>query len=298
MTLLLARERHLLLVSGLLFTLLATLWAAPPEIYPVSALLAMLLLALLGGLLLRSGWLPSRNDLRFLACLGFPLLLSHVLAVNHGGSVESLVRILGTLLLFAVARELPWRVAAAVLILLVAGGTVLALHGLWQYFFGFDLILDAGSLAPAAAQRLGTYRVFSRFLLPSVLASFLILALPVAGGLVMHSSQGLHRIFACLAAAAMGAALLLTGSHGALLAILAAGLLAWRPLRGRRLGLAAGVLMATVTGLVLVFFLRGGVLLAGVEGEGPAALRWRNNVAASRMLVDHPLAGVGGGILK
>ena len=63
---------------------------------------------------------------------------------------------------------------------MVAGGAILALYGIWQFLFGLPQLLTQVEPGSPAATRLATGRVFSRFLLPSAFASFLLLVLPQA----------------------------------------------------------------------------------------------------------------------
>jgi O-antigen ligase len=284
-------------VSPLAFVfipLLAVLCVSPPEIHPGAAGLVYLLVLAAGLLLLRAGRLPSAGERWFLAALGLPLVLSHLFAVDVGGSVDSLLRFGVALLLFAAARELRPDEGRAVGLLLIAAAGLLAGYGLWQYFIGFDRLLAADALPAAAAERLGTYRVFGRFLLPSVFASFLILVLPMAAGLT-RVERGWRRIAAALATAAATAALLLTQSHGALLALAATAALWWLTAAGRRPVWAAALTTVSLLGLVLISLVRGGTVFGGAEAAGPVALRLRNYEAAVRMLGDAPVTGVGGG---
>jgi hypothetical protein len=277
-----------------LFPLLATLCVAPPGIHPGAALAVFLLAPLLGVATLHAGWRPARRELWFLAALAFPLVLSHLNAVDAGGSVAGLLRLGVALLIFVAARELCREERRAILVFLVGAGAILALHGLWQFTFGFEGMLAGGGLDEAAAGRLRTYRVYGRFALPSVFGSVLILILPVAVALAM-STRGWRRSAAALAGAAMAGALILTQSHGALLALaLTAGVWWSSGSRSRKRWLAIPAALAAA-GLLLVSVARDGTVLSGATETGPVALRLRNFQAAAGMIGDFPLAGVGGG---
>jgi hypothetical protein len=277
-----------------LFPLLATLCVAPPGIHPGAALAVFLLVPLLGVAALHAGWCPTRREMWFLAALALPLFLSHLFAVDAGGSVDSLLRVAVALLVFVAARELCGEESRAVLVFLVVAAAILAMHGIWQFTFGFDEMLAGGGLDEAVAGRLRTYRVYGRFVLPSVFASVLILILPVAVALAA-SSRGWRRAFPALAGAALAGALLLTQSHGALLALVVAACV-WlaSAFRRRRWWLAIPALLA-MAALLLVSLAREGAVLEGAVETGPVALRMRNFQAAAGMIGDFPLAGVGGG---
>ncbi|MFQ5669628.1 MAG: O-antigen ligase family protein [Acidobacteriota bacterium] len=281
------------LLFFLLCGLLGTLWVAPPEIYPGAAFLAALLLPALGGTLLWTGWLPDRGQRWFLAALVLPLAISHHFALDNGGSLHSMIRLAGALILFAAARRVSPAEARGLLMLLAGGMAVLSLHGLWQYLVGFDRLLADRGLPAGVVERLQTYRVFGRSVLPSVFASLLFLALPVSVGLA-SAARGLARLAWGMAALLSGVAVLLTRSHGALLAAALAAILwgaAGRGISRRWMLCGAAILVA---GFFLVVQAREGVILSPANAQGPLALRGRNLIAATRMILQHPIAGVGG----
>ncbi len=286
---------RLTLLSPMLFALLAMLLVAPPEIHPAGAVGGALLLAVLAAVLM-SGHphRPAPGERAFLLAAAGPLLLSHAFAVDQGGSVDSLVRAGGALAVFAAARRLSARESSGMLALLAAGGAVLALHGIWQAALGFDALLARDGLPEGVAGRLASGRIFARFLLPSVLASFLLLAWPLAAALAL-AARGWRRAAAAAGLALMAGALVLTRSHGALLALALAAAL-WWAMGERRAVRRTGVVAAlALAALVLVSLARGGVILSPAGDSGPAALRVRNLAAAARMIADAPLTGVGGG---
>lgn len=276
----------------ILFTLLAVLWTVPPGIYPLGALAASILLIVLGATLLVNPRRSAAPERRFLLVLLLPLGLSFLQALDRGAAVDRLVLVAGALLVFAATRRLRADEARGVLLLLVSAGALLALHGFWQYLYGLPgLLQDVAAGSPEAA-RLRTLRIFSRFVLPSVFASFLLLAAPVALGLA-RAGRGWRRLVPVAAAAAMGLALLLTRSHGAFAALLAMVLL-WSLVSPRRRSRWTILALAVVLlGFLVVTWSRDGAV--GSELDGPAALRWRNFDTAVAMFVDRPVAGSGGG---
>ncbi len=282
----------------ILFALLAVLWTVPPEVHPLGSLLAYVLLAGLSLVVLppltttiQDG---SREEQRFLVLLLIPLAISFHGALDSGAAVDRLLLVGGALLMFLAGRQLPAAAGRGLILLLVAGGALLALHGVWQYFYTLPRLLQVVEPDSAAASRLSTLRVFSRFLLPSVFASFLLLALPPALALARENLR-VRRVLALMAAAAMAAALLLTRSHGALAALLVAVAL-WHLLAGnRRPARTVAILLVVLAALALVMWSRSGAILTDASGHGPAALRLRNVQTAISMLVDHPVQGLGGG---
>ena len=282
----------------ILFALLAVLWTVPPEVHPLGSVLAFALLAVLSLVVLpaRPGDLAGAPNLEktFLVLLIIPLFISFHGALDSGAAVDRLLLVGGALLMFLAGRRLPSAPARGLILLLVAGGVLLALHGVWQYLHTFPSLLESADLDPAAASRLSTLRVFSRFLLPSVFASFLLLSLPPALGLAREGQKG-RRVLALAAAVIMAVALLLTRSHGALAALLATVVL-WRlPAGRRRPAWTAAIVTVILVALAMVVWSRSGVLLTDASGQGPAALRLRNVQTAFSMLVDHPVQGLGGG---
>ncbi|MCZ6600220.1 MAG: O-antigen ligase family protein [Acidobacteria bacterium] len=276
----------------ILFALLAVLWTVPPGIYPLGALASSALLAALGVALLVDSRLSAAPERSFLLLLLIPLALSFPWALERGAAVDRLVLMGGALLVFAACRRLRADEARGVLLLLVSAGALLALHGFWQYLDGLPRLLQEVEAGSPEAARLRTLRIFARFVLPSVFASFLLLVTPVALGLA-RAGRGWRRLVPLAAAAAMGLALLLTRSHGALAALLGM-IFLWRLAAARRRSrwtLAA--LAVALLGFMVVTWSRDGVVTA--EMEGPAALRWRNFHTAVVMFVDRPVVGSGGG---
>ena len=276
----------------ILFALLAVLWTVPPGIYPLGALAASALLAALGVTLLVNSRLTARPERNFLLLLLLPLGLSFFWALDRGAAVDRLVLMGGALLIFAVTRRLRADEARGVLLLLVSAGTLLAFLGFWQYLYGLPWLLQEVEAVSAEAARLGTLRVFARFVLPSVFASFLLLVAPVALGLA-QARRGWGRLAPAAAAGAMGLALLLTRSHGAFAALLAM-VFFWSLVATSRRSLTTlAALAVALLGFMVVTWSRDGVVSAAMDG--PAALRWRNFQTAVDMFVDRPVAGSGGG---
>ncbi|TDI30001.1 MAG: O-antigen ligase domain-containing protein [Acidobacteria bacterium] len=276
----------------ILFALLVVLWTVPPGIYPLGALAATALLAALGAALLMNPRLQATSERNLLLVLLIPLALSFPQALDRGEAVDRLVLMGGALLVFAASRRLRADEARGVLLLLVSAGALLALHGFWQYLDGLPRMLQEVAAGSPEAARLSSLRIFARFVLPSVFASFLLLAAPVALGLA-RAGRGWRRLLPAAAAAAMGLALLLTRSHGAFAALLAMVFLWSLTAARRRSRWTLTALAVALLGFLVVIWSRDGVVTAGLDG--PAVLRWRNFQTAVAMFLDRPVAGSGGG---
>lgn len=282
------------LPAPILWLLLAILWVVPPEVYPLTAAAVPVLTALLGLVLLASGECYRPGEGWLLAAVAGPLVVSHLFAADTGASVDALVRSGGVFVVFAAARSLSGPARMGTWRLLAVAGAVLAVHGVWQVTFAFDRLLALPDLDPAVATRLATHRVFSRFLLPSTFASFLLLAMPVAAGQALQMRGRGRRLFGAVCLLSV-TGLILTQSQGAVLALVAAGV-CWAVASGRRAVRAGalGLALVGVLALVAVISWRDGALFEGAGASGPAALRWRNWGAAVHMTLDHPITGVGG----
>lgn len=182
--------------------------------------------------------------------------------------------------------EIDWLLAAW-----LAGGTVVALVGVWQYVVGSNLISAEG-----------VWRVRAFYGSPNNLALYIERTLAVVLAFVLFRPTGWMRALAALAMLIQGAALLLTFSKGALLLGLPAMLFTlwlggWivlgRAGQSRRL-LWALAAMALLVALALLPFMateRFQRLLDFSQGTGFLRLNlWRS---ALQMALDHPLFGVG-----
>jgi O-antigen ligase len=173
----------------------------------------------------------------------------------------------------------------AVLIGLAAGGVVVALFGLAQYALGQNLVVAEGGLA----------RLQSIYFSPNGAALYLGRIWPLLLAAALWADRRALRLLGMLGAAAVGLALVLTFSRGALLLALPAAVvvMGWRA--GRRYRVGAIVLVALL-GLALLPLLRiprFASLLDLEQGTSFFRLQlWRSSLA---MIGDSPFLGVGPG---
>ena len=165
---------------------------------------------------------------------------------------------------------------------LVAAGTVVALYGLYTYFFT-DLVITAE----------GVRRMRSVYPSPNNLALYLGRVIPLAGAVALFAEPGRRRWAYGLACVPMLVALFLTLSRGAWLLGLPAAVLFVGLLRGRRTLLTA--VGATVVGLLALLPFAHFERIASLFDlrSGTTFRRLKLWEAALHMIRDHPLFGVG-----
>lgn len=203
-------------------------------------------------------------------------------------------------LVFLACRRLRGRDTGAVTLAVVAGGTILALHGLYQTLIGFDAMPVTGDEPSALAARLASGRAVAGLGLPAALAGFLGLSLPLTLGFLTGQRSRGRRALAVAAAVTQAAGLAATRSAAGVVSLAAAGavVLWWsasaerRP-AARRLAFVTLVAGLTVATLFLATRLHGRA--SADEGAGPLALRAGNWKVAALILADHPTLGAGPG---
>jgi len=277
----------LLLAAALM---VALLW--PGEVFFESRALCLALVAA-AGLWQRCRLAPKG----WLAAALVPLTLSAAI----GACAQRSARIVLLWALAAVAGLLcaqlePGRRAA--LVRLLAGcGIALGAAGLYQYFWGFEHQLAAlaqlrapdGFLAPARV-RLLSGRIYATYALPTTLAGTLAALLPLQIAELLGAAGRRRALWAC-GAGLTAAALILTGSYGGLLVLLAGA--AWIGRQRLRRWLW---ILAAAAGAVAALAVRRGFWLWELEAPAhPGLLRlshWSDAAELSRL---HPLGGIGPG---
>ncbi len=278
----------------------------PPHVYP--ALAAPLCLAglLLTLALLGAGRVSSPRPGTALALLTICLLaaLSATSALQPLRSVRILaVWFVGGVVFVAArsasARSHRRRIVLSVVILT----TLLAAHGLYQSAVAFPravpdatsaddgLTEDQARMEEAVRARIRSGRAVGTLGLPALLASLLVLGLPLAVAEAFASS-GAARLAWWGAAALQAGALVATRSLGGAAALALGGgicALGWIEMRPRR--------RRFLVGLLLLALLIGGAPRLLGSGEGSAAeslaLRAANWRAALSMIASNPILGVG-----
>jgi len=225
----------------------------------------------------------------------------------------------GDLCCFWLALQYGRRTGARLLLRTLLGAVgVIALYGIYQRFWGFETMRAAGlemlPMIPAEMRehwmiRVNSRRIFSTFVLANSLAGYLIALLPLTLVLALQQRGTRWRFAAWLLPAAVGVALLLSGSKGGILALgaaLALGcLVRWRLiLEHRRSAVIVGCLLALGLGLFCLTAYRVGPFskLRSALGDTFPTRKvlgdtirvrlgyWR---AGYRIARDHPLRGVG-----
>jgi O-antigen ligase len=277
---------------------LAVLW--PPEIDPRGLIAAGLVAALMLVLLAarpRGSCAPPPWTLLLLPPAAGALLLAacRSRALDEAAAAATLV-VVGVL-----GRRLsaapPWRRALLALVVVLATGA--AARAAIQVHVSYPR--EAAALRAAGTEdtagmegRLLRGRPAGPFSLPAALGGFLSLSLPAALGASIGARGARTRLAAALAALLQIYALLLCRSLGALLAAGAGVVLALPILAPRRLRLAVPCALLLVAGAAAVVA-RSRPEIGGSPAADPLSLRAGNWGAAGRMILDHPLAGVGPG---
>lgn len=299
------------IASWALPSLVAGVVLLPPHVHPplMGALAVAVLLVVLG--LGAAGRLTSPR-----AATAAPLIaacgiaaLSAGCALQPASAVRQIAAWVCGGFVFMAARAMPVgpearRVAAAIAI----AGTLVALLGLYQSLVAFPSAVEgSGDAAGAAVEdrtsvaveaRLRSGRAVGTLGLPALLASVLIVAIPITAARAIGAA-GVARAGWGGAAAAQIAALAATRSLGGAGALLAAALLAlplgWK-LRSRfRSILATAAVVAVLAALTAVAVLpraAGGGEGSLAQSMGQRAANWS---AALSMIVTHPALGVGPG---
>ncbi len=200
-----------------------------------------------------------------------------------------------------------------ILLAAIVLGTILSTgSGLYQIMYGFNETKDAAyelarqqqqALSPQMLSRLNQTRAFASFTYPNIYAAHLILTLPITLMCVWSVSAAVSPPFLSqLVFTGAGAILSLTvlsatGSRGAVIAIILAGIivaiLRWQPIKGAWQHQRSRVVM--VGGLTLVL---GGVMLHAVsQGRTLLSLFARMDyyTTACEIFLQQPIMGVGMG---
>lgn len=231
------------------------------------------------------------TDVAALALLGLMALATLTSVYRHASLVE-LHRILGCFLLFllarAMARDAHYRDRLAVA--LVASCSLVALLGLRHY------------VLTAVLMRAPNWREFGTFGNPNSFAGLLIMAIPLAAGLVVRYRSGPARILCGTAAAVMLVTLFTTGSKGGMLALFLAlivfvAAVVW-PATGSSRARKAAVVAAAAAPIVLALVLppmRARLVTAFTTQSHSGAFRYYTWVGTVRMIAAKPWLGFGPG---
>ncbi len=174
--------------------------------------------------------LNIKTPLVFLG-LAFPLLiyLSNFYSVNSYNSQSALLGIFVLVCMFTFVYSLNEKERSFLLKMMIGAGVVIGLRALYQHFLGLEYIKNNFSTEEItregfyALQMLKHRRIVSWFTAPNLLASYLLMIIPVTGVLLVSSIQKQKRakmiLFSC-ALFLLLVALLLTKSIGAYISLM------------------------------------------------------------------------------
>jgi len=147
-----------------------------------------------------------------LFCLA--LIISLVFSINKLNSLKELYKYISGILLFFVVVSLTYENKIRLIQTIIFAGLVISLLAIYQYFFGFQHMLDYISQEkitdPFTLDYIQRRRAFFPFVTPNILAGYLIMIIPLAS---THKDKILFII-------PLSFALLLTKSLGAFLSFL------------------------------------------------------------------------------
>jgi O-antigen ligase len=221
-------------------------------------------------------------DVPILLFLAVFIFLFMVRSPQLGVAVEGLRVYVEYMLWFFVASNLLLnkRQARALINLLVALGTLIALHGVYQYIIGVEI--------PAT-------RVFSILSSPNVLGSFLVMLIPVTVSQLLSARTRLLRYYYIACLAPMALSLVFTYSRGAWLAM-AGAFVIYGLIYNWRILLALGAAVYTAPKLIPGISSRIGYMLSPAyllsSARAGRVARW--NKAIEKMQLN-PLFGEGFG---
>lgn len=274
------------------------------ERYALASKLLIILFVIFSGVLVRNG------DHFLISLLVLGLLYCSVFwSVSPSLSLQGAIQITYYVLLFFIFRYTPCSPRSMIwgIRLLVCISMILSIYGLLQLIYGYEEYFQHLDSIPSAMRQMArgwlkalSGRVFSRFVLPSQLAGYLLLILPLNLLLIFRERSGGVRVF-------WGAGFLLncliffyTKSFGAWISFL--GLLAlggylfisqrrtitwWTVLKGSFAFLIGGLGILYVIGTVR------GQYLWDFQGNNPLWYRFLNWKTAIHIFFDHPFLGPG-----
>ncbi|MBN2134403.1 MAG: O-antigen ligase family protein [Acidobacteria bacterium] len=190
--------------------------------------------------------------------------------------------------------------------ILVFTSSIICMYALAQYltnFFGLaDKIAEIKNLDPfirdSLIQRLADKRVFAFFSLPTTLAAFLALIMPIVGVLFIRS-KGIKKIIMAIILGLHLVILFLTQSYGGILTLFAAVgavclLILFNRSKNRlkTIGYVFFLIIIVAGGIYLLGEIRG-KLFDFSDPKNPVVLRLTNWKAATNIIKDYPMAGVG-----
>lgn len=293
------------------FTLLGLIFWRPffsGIVYPWSCTLTQILVLALALLWLLkmtfAGEIRLHRTLLDLPILAFFLVAvtSTLTSVNLHSSLSCLYRLTCYLLAYyLIINNLshPKKIQRASLVIL-AGAFLIALYGIYQYRFGLEDVYRTLATSDITPQELAdikgrilSRRVFATFILPSNMAGYLGMVIPLGIGCFLARRSRAERILLIIVIVTMMAALGATKSIGGILSLvvgiaLGAVLMKW------------GMRKVAIFGVLLLLTICIGFFFVYKEGElwdpsSKVTLRLYNWKGALEIIKDHPFTGTGMG---
>ena len=202
----------------LMIALFSRPFICSPAFPGISRIYSALLLLILVAWIALKGLSLSDHKTRALPILCFIgiLLISLILAENKAPAVLALTHCVSGLLLMMICLTLPHNDKNKIIGTLIASGVCVSFLAAYQYFFGFQNILNyltANKISnPYAVNYIAQKRVYYPFITPNALGGYLIMIIPIALSLPRQRWLMIPLTFA----------LFLTGSVGALTSLLLA----------------------------------------------------------------------------
>jgi len=246
-------------------------------------------------LIFLASWVIIKKPaLKKISFLKYPLILfclaltiSIIFSSDKLNSLGELYKYISGLLLFLIAASLEYEDKIKVIHAMIITGLVISVLAIYQYFFGFQHILDYISKqklpdASFALDYISRKRVFSPFVTPNTLAGYLAMIIPLT---LTHK----NKIWLIML---LSSALLLTKSLGALISlVLALGLYFY--LQGRLEKRRIIILLFGLAVVGLLFIIRSMTYMQHLQPIFSATMRlnyWKDTLEIIRA---SPITGVG-----
>jgi putative inorganic carbon (HCO3(-)) transporter len=235
------------------------------------------------------------RDLKHIKILSYPIIvfslgiiLSVIFSSNRVASFNETYKYASGLLMLLIIASLHYEDRICVIKTIVLAGFIISLLAIYQYFFGFQHILDYMSKTKItdsfALDYIQRRRAFLPFITPNTLAGYLIMIIPLA---LIHKNTTWYII-------PLSFALFLTKSLGAFFSIFLA-LIIYFCLHGRFKKRSVLFLYGIMGIIALVFIARSATQKEHLQPIFSTVMRlsyWKETLG---IIKDHPLVGIGAG---
>ncbi|MFA6358383.1 MAG: O-antigen ligase family protein [Candidatus Omnitrophota bacterium] len=216
----------------------------------------------------------------------FALLVSVIFSQNKINSLEQLPKYIIAVLLFLVASVLSEKEKKLTVQTIVWSGLVVSLLAIYQYYFGFqhvlNYLLNNKFSLPFALDYLQSKRVFAPFVTPGILGGYLAMVIP----LFLINKKLVWLVLPVFFA------LWLTMSLGAFLSLFFTGVLFFC-IKGEFKWRYASSFMGLLIAIIIIFILRSQVSREHVHPVFSASMRLNYWKETLEIIKAHPLVGIG-----